>query len=186
MTDSPNLSHRTDRSGREVEPLAIGRIQAKARLAIAQFILLRPAVIIPSRIASQPCRRNASSSNTASQKVVYSSTPSATSLTTHTNAVAPAAGIPWTPTNSMPGVRRVGTPSATQGAAEAFCGADACRGVHGRLLLLRDAYSSLLQSCLLACISACQSSGGFPRPSIFSNTTYGSDLLPKTAGSVHR
>jgi hypothetical protein len=42
-----------------------------------------------------------------------------------------------------------------------------------------NACSSLLQSCLLACTNALQSSGGFPRPSIFSDTAYGSDLLPE-------
>ena len=40
-------------------------------------------------------------------------------------------------------------------------------------------YSSLLQPCLLAFTKAFHSSGGFPRPSIFSNTAYGSDLLPE-------
>lgn len=34
------------------------------------------------------------------------------------------------------------------------------------------------QFALLAATSAAQSSGGLPRPSIFSNTAYGSDLLP--------
>lgn len=36
----------------------------------------------------------------------------------------------------------------------------------------------LAQSAWLAATRAAQSSGGLPRPSIFSNTAYGSDLLP--------
>jgi hypothetical protein len=41
-----------------------------------------------------------------------------------------------------------------------------------------DACSGLLQSCLLARTNAFQSSGGFPRPNIFPDTTCGSDALP--------
>ena len=68
---------------------------------------------------------------------------------------------------------------AVENALEALCVADAGFRAHRRHLLHAwDGYSSLLQSCRATATNAFQSSGGFPRPSIFSKTAYGSDLLP--------
>src|SRR5690606_38060131 len=71
------------------------------------------------------------------------------------------------------------TPQPAQPAAEALCVTETGFRGHGpHLLHARSSYSVLLQSCWLAAINAFQSSGGLPRPSIFSKTAYGSDLLP--------
>ncbi len=88
--------------------------------------------------------------------------------------------LPNQPSRYPPFSAHISTPSAAEPAAKAFCIADAssCAHSHHLLRALKN-YSSLLQFCRLAVTNASQSSGGFPRPSIFSNTAYGSDLLPE-------